>query len=353
MDHAIVLAGGSGLRFWPESRLRCSKQFLNLTGAGPMVKETVDRLRPLFPPERIWIVAGRKDASHLSPKALGIRKGNILLEPEGKNTAPAVSLAAAVIARNDPGAVMLVAPADHAIADVRKFLAVIRKGLRLAGKTNRFITLGIPPTHPSTGYGYIERGAPFPGKEKGAFHVARFAEKPDLATARRFLRSSRFDWNSGIFFFRGDTLAKSLAKFLPEVGEAIGKAVRGDKSGFERRLSAAYSRMQSISIDYGILEKEKGILVIPADMGWNDLGTWRSLHEFLTRGEGNVAFGNAILTHCQNTLARTDKGLVAALGVEDLVIVRSGDVVLVCPRSRSEDVKMMAEEVRKHFPDLA
>jgi len=353
MDHAVVLAGGSGLRFWPESRSRRSKQFLNLTGGGSMIRETLDRLRPLFPPERIWVVAGSKDARHLSHNDLGIRKGNILLEPEGRNTAPAISLASAVITQSDPDAALLVTPADHAIADPQAFLDVVRKGLGLARETGRFVTLGIPPTHPSTGYGYIERGAPFPGKIKGAFNVARFAEKPDLSTAKRFLRSGRFDWNSGVFLFRSDTFAKSLAEFLPEVSEAIDKTVTGKKSGFEQRLLAAYRRMPSISIDYGILEKEKEILVLPANMGWNDLGTWRSLHEFLSQGEGNVTFGNVILTDCRNTLARTDSGLVAVIGMEDTVIVRCGNAVLVCPRSRSEEVKKMAEEVRKHFPALA
>jgi len=353
MDHAVVLAGGSGLRFWPESRSHCSKQFLNLTGGGAMIKETVDRLRPVFPTERIWVVAGRKDAGNITSCALGIPKENILLEPEGRNTAPAIALASAVIARNDPDAVLLFTPADHAIADLRTFHDVVRKALKLAGETGRFITLGIKPTHPATGYGYIERGAPFPGKIKGAFNVVRFAEKPDLPTAKRFLRSGRFDWNSGVFIFHVDTLAKSLVKFLPEVCEEIINAVRGDKRGFARRLSSAYSRIKPISIDYGILEKEKDILVIPADMGWSDLGSWHSLHEYLCGCEGNVAFGNTILTDCKNTLARTDKGIIAALGVEDLVIVRCGDAVLVCPRSRSEDVKKMAEEVRKRFPDMA
>lgn len=353
MDHALVLAGGSGTRFWPESRKARSKQFLNLTGGGPMIRETLDRLRPVVPAERLWIVAGRKDARHLSPAALGIPKGNILLEPDGRNTAPAIALAAACILRKDPEAVILAAPADHAIRDVRAFHAVIRKGLRLARDTGRFVTLGVPPTHPSTGYGYIERGEPFPGRVKGAFHVVRFAEKPDLATARRFLRSGRFDWNSGVFLFRADTFLDRLARLLPEVHRRILRAVGGGKERLERRLQEAYRGMPSISVDYGILEKEQGILVVPAEMGWSDLGTWRSLHEFLDDTGGNVAFGNVILTDCRNTLARTDGGLVAILGMEDTVVIRNGDAVLVCPRSRSEDVKGMVDEVRRRYPELA
>jgi mannose-1-phosphate guanylyltransferase len=352
MDHAVVLAGGSGTRFWPESRKHRSKQFLDLTGGGPMIRETLDRLRPIIPAERLWIVAGRKDSPHLSPASLGIPKRNILLEPEGRNTAPAIALAAAFIARLDPEAVILAAPADHAIRNVRAFRAVIRKGLRLARDSGRFVTLGVPPTHASTGYGYIERGKPFPGKVRGAFTVARFAEKPDLATARRFLRSGRFDWNSGVFLFRAGTFMDRLARFLPEVDRRIRETVRGGERGFERRLREAYRRLPSISVDYGILEKERGILTLPADVGWSDLGTWRSLHEFLDSAGGNVTFGDVILTDCRNTLVRTDGGLVAVLGLEDTVVIRSGNAVLVCPRSRSEDVKGMVEEVRRRYPAL-
>ena len=353
MDHAVVMAGGSGTRFWPESRARRSKQFLDLTGGGPMIRETLTRLFPVIPPERVWVVAGRKDARHLSPASLGIPKSNILLEPEGRNTAPAVAFAAASIARKDADAVILAAPADHAIGNLRAFRAVIRKGLRLARETGRFVTLGIPPTHPATGYGYIERGKPFPGRVKGAYEVARFTEKPDLAAARRFLRSGRFAWNSGLFLFRADTFADRVARFLPEVDRRIREVFRGDRKGAEERLRDAYRGMPSVSVDYGILEKEQGTLVLPADMGWSDLGTWRSLHEFLGGAGGNVTFGDAILEDCRDCLARTDAGVVAVLGMDGVVVVRSGDAVLVCPRSRSEEVKWMAEEVRRRFPGLA
>ena len=353
MDHAVVLAGGSGMRFWPESRILRSKQFLDLTGSGPMIRETLDRLRPIVPAGRLWIVAGRKDASHLSPESVGIPKGNILLEPEGRNTAPAIALAAACISRTDPEAVILATPADHAVRNVRAFHAVIGKGLRLARATGRIVTLGVPPTHPSTGYGYIERGRPFPGRVRGAFAVVRFAEKPDLAPARRFLRSGRFAWNSGVFLFRVDTFLDRLSRFLPKVHERILWAARGGKAGFGRRLREAYRTMPSISVDYGILEKERGILVLPADVGWSDLGTWRSLHEFLDERGGNVTFGDVILTDCRNSLVRTDGGLIAMLGMDDTVVIRNGNAVLVCPRSRSEDVRQLVEEVRRRFPALA
>jgi mannose-1-phosphate guanylyltransferase len=353
MDHAVVMAGGSGTRFWPESRARRSKQFLDLTGGGPMIRETLRRIFPVVPPERAWVVAGVKDAPHLSHRELGIPKRHILLEPEGRNTAPAMAYAAAAVAREDPDAVVLATPADHAIGNVRAFQAVLRKGLRLARETGRFVTLGVPPTHPSTGYGYIERGKPFPGTVRGAFAVSRFAEKPDLPTAKRFLRSGRFYWNSGVFLFSVVTFADRLAKFLPEVDRGIRRAFPGDRSGFPKRLARAYRRMPSISIDYGILEKEAGILVLPANVGWSDLGTWSSLHEFLSGGGGNVAFGDVILSDCRSVLVRTDIGVAAVLGMDDVVVVRSGDAVLVCPRARSEEVKGVLEEVRRRFPALA
>ncbi len=318
-----------------------------------MIRETLLRLFPVIPPERVWVVAGAKDAPYLSPRILGIPKRNILLEPEGKNTGPAMAYAAAAIAGKDPDAVILAAPADHAIANVRAFRAVLRKGLQLARETGRFVTLGIPPTHPATGYGYIERAKPFPGNVSGAFEVARFAEKPDLPTAKRFLRSGRFDWNSGLFLFGAGTFADRLAKFLPEVDREIRRAFRGDRAGFAKRLARAYRRMPSISVDYGILEKETGILVLPANIGWSDLGTWRSLHEFLSGTGENVAFGDVILSDCRNVLVRTDRGVAVVLGIDDVVVVRSGDALLVCPRSRSEEVKGLVEEVRRRFPALA
>jgi mannose-1-phosphate guanylyltransferase len=353
MDHAVVLAGGSGTRFWPESRMRRSKQFLNLTGEGPMIAETVRRLLPLVPRENIWVVAGEKDSPHLSARGLGVPPGNILLEPEGRNTAPAVALAAARIERRDTDAVIAATPADHAVADAASFRSALRKGFRLARRTCRFVTLGISPSHPATGYGYIERGAPFRGGGKGVYLVRRFTEKPDLRTARRFLRSGRFYWNSGVFLVRAATYRDRMARFLPPVHRKLERAVRDSgKKGFRDRLHRAYAGMPSVSVDYGILEKEDGILVIPSEFGWNDIGTWRSLHEFLGTGK-NVTAGNVILADCRGALVRSDRGVIAVIGMEDVVVVRNGDAVLVCPRHRSEEVKGIAEEVQRKFPGLA
>ena len=354
MDHAVVMAGGSGTRFWPESRMRRSKQFLDLTGRGPMIRETIRRLFPLLRKENVWVVAGEKDAPHLSPRALGIPARNILLEPEGRNTAPAVALAVCRVARTDPDAVIAATPADHAVANERAFRSVLGKGLRVARRTGRFVTLGIPPEHPATGYGYIERGAPFAGGDGVVFNVRRFTEKPSLAAARRFLKSGRFSWNSGIFLFRADTFRDRLSRHLPEVHGAMEAAFRSfGTREFPGKLRAAYRRIPSISVDYGILEKEEGILVIPAKFGWSDLGTWRSLHEFLGKPGENVTFGNVILSDCGNIFARSDRGLLAVVGMDDVVVVRSADAVLICPRSRSEEVKRIAEEVRRKLPSFA
>jgi mannose-1-phosphate guanylyltransferase len=299
-------------------------------------------------------VAGEKDARHLSPRALGIPRTNVILEPEGRNTAPAVALAASVIARRDPEATVAATPADHAVADGGAFRAVLRKALRTARRTGSFVVLSIPPTHPATGYGYIERGEPATTGGDGVYRVRRFVEKPALATARRFLRSGRYGWNSGIFVFRAAAYRDRMATFLPEIHAAMEEAFRafGTKR-FSAKLGNAFARMPSVSVDYGILEKDRDILVLPAGFGWSDLGTWRSLHEFLGREGENVVFGDAILSDCRNTLVRSDRGMVAVIGMEDVVIVRSGNAVLVCPRSRSEEVKRVAEEVRIRYPDLA
>ncbi len=354
MDHAVVMAGGSGTRFWPESRKRRSKQFLNLTGEGPMIVETVRRLLPLIPRENVWVVAGEKDAPHLKPRTLGVPPGNILLEPQGRNTAPAVALAVLMIERRDRDAVIAAAPADHAVADASSFRSTLGKGFRLARRTGRFVTLGITPAHPATGYGYIERGAPYRAGGQGVFLVRRFTEKPDPRTARKFLRTGRFFWNSGIFLVRAATYRNRMARFLPTVQRELEQAVRGaGKIRFRDRLRRAYPRIPSISVDYGILEKEEGILVIPSEFGWNDIGTWRSLHEYLG-GEGkNVSAGDVILSDCRGTLVRSDRGVIAVIGMEDVVVVRDGDAVLVCPRHRSEEVKQIAEEVQKKYPGQA
>ena len=353
MDHAVIMAGGSGKRFWPESRMHRSKQFLDLTGNGPMIVETVRRLLPLVPRENIWVVAGEKDAPNLKSRTLGIPPGNILLEPEGRNTAPAMALAAVRIGRRDADAVIAATPADHAVGTPSAFRSVLKRGFRLARRTDRFVTLGISPDHPATGYGYIERGTPFSGEE-GVFVVRRFTEKPDLRTARRFLRSRRFYWNSGVFIVRAATYRNRVARFLPAVHRELEEALRdAGRRDFRNRMRRAYSRMPSISVDYGILEKEDGILVIPSEFGWSDIGTWRSLHEFLG-GEGeNVTAGKVILTDCRGSLVRSDRGVVAVIGMEDVMVIRDGDAVLVCPRHRSEEVKEIAEEVKRRFPSLA
>jgi mannose-1-phosphate guanylyltransferase len=353
MDHAVIMAGGSGKRFWPESRMHRSKQFLDLTGNGPMIVETVRRLLPLVPRENIWVVAGEKDAPNLKARVLGVPSGNILLEPEGRNTAPAMALAAMRIERRDADAVIVATPADHAVGNPAAFRSVLRKGLRIARRTGRFVTLGISPDHPATGYGYIERGAPFPGKE-GVFVVRRFTEKPDLRTARRFLRSRRFYWNSGVFVVRAATYRNRVARFLPAVHRGLEEAFRNaDRRDVRHRLRRAYARMPSISVDYGILEKEDGILVIPSEFGWSDIGTWRSLHEFLGGAGENVTAGKVILADCRGSLVRSDRGVVAVIGMEDVMVIRDGDAVLVCPRHRSEEVKEIAEEVKRKFPSLA
>ncbi len=353
MRHAVVMAGGSGTRFWPESRAARSKQFLDLTGRGPMIVETIRRILPLFPPRNIWVVAGVKDAHNLSPRSLGIPRGNLLLEPQGKNTAPAMALAAAWIHKKDPDAVIAATPADHAVTDLRAFRAVFRKALRVAGSTERIVTLGIAPKHPATGYGYIERGPPFREGMDGVYLVRRFTEKPDLPAARRFLRAKRYDWNSGVFFCRAGVYIDRMRRFLPDMWEELEKACfRGRRKEFPRRLRAAYARIPSVSVDYGILEKDDRILVIPSDFGWNDLGTWRSLHEFLGGGDTNVTFGNVILSGCRGSLVRNDCGVIAVVGMEDVVVVRSGDAVLVCRRERSEQVKDIVERLRKYDPGL-
>jgi mannose-1-phosphate guanylyltransferase len=345
-----VMAGGSGTRFWPESREGLSKQFLDLSGGGTMMAETLRRLSPLAPAENLWVVAGAKDRGNISRAALPVPKGNVLLEPSGRNTAPALALAAEEIFLRDPDAVVVATPADHEIREVKAFRSVVSSALSLARRSRRIVTIGISPTRPATGYGYIERGAPFDGRGR-AFHVARFTEKPDAARAAAFVRSGRYYWNSGLFVFRADLFRERVGHHLPDVAGPLAEAfLHHGKGSFRKALRRAWERIPSVSVDYGVMEKEEEILVVPGDFGWSDLGTWGSLHEFLKPEGGNAAKGDAVLVDCRNVLARTDEGIVAVLGMEGVAVVKSRGTVLVCPLDRSEEVKRIVEEVRRRHP---
>lgn len=343
---ALILAGGSGTRFWPVSRRRRPKQLLALEGEHSLLQETVERLRPLVEPEGVWICTTRALAEAVREQLPAVPAQQILAEPEGRNTAPAMGWALLQMPESVREGVVAVLPADHRFADAEAF----RRTLEVAGETaaqdNRVMTLGVTPRWPETGYGYLELGAELDAAH-GVRAVARFTEKPEVATAERYVAGGQHLWNAGIFVFRGTTLLAELNRLAPKIGrglEAIRKA--------PEKTDELYGQLPSTSIDYAVMERLETLGTLPLDCGWSDLGSWEALAEVLPQdNEGNSHRGDVLSLDARDNLLYADQGSVVALGVEGLVVVRTGDTVLVMPRERSQDVKQIVTELRESGRD--
>jgi mannose-1-phosphate guanylyltransferase/mannose-6-phosphate isomerase len=343
----VVLAGGRGTRLWPLSRESLSKQFLPLVANDSMFQQTLLRTSALqgFTVARPIVVTNalQRDLALSQARAVGLEPGCVVLEPAGRNTAPAVAIAALLALRNggsDP--LLLVVPADHAIADAAAFAAAVRAGA-VAAAEGRLVTFGIVPERPETGYGYIQSG-----ETHGEWaDVRRFVEKPDLATATSYLRSGDYLWNSGIFLFSARRLLEELAAHAAAVlnGCERALAVAEDKGGAVE-LGAEFLDVPSISIDYAVMEKTASGAVVPMSVGWSDVGSWSALHDITKQDErGNSSRGDALLESCANTFVVAGKRLVVAIGVDDLVIVETDDAVLVMRRDRAQDVSRIVERL--------
>ncbi|MBI4756205.1 MAG: mannose-1-phosphate guanylyltransferase/mannose-6-phosphate isomerase [Betaproteobacteria bacterium] len=352
----VILCGGSGTRLWPLSRDQYPKQLLSLTGQQTMLQATASRLdgatlpagSSVLPP----ILVSNEDYRFITAEQLrqnGQRSAAIVLEPVGRNTAPALTLAAlsATSAGGDP--VLLVMPADHVIRDTSAFCAAAFDGARLA-EEGRFVTFGITPSAPETGYGYIRCGKPLDGQGRDVFEIASFVEKPDLPTAKRYLASGEYFWNSGIFMMKASRWIEEIHRFRPDIADSCGSAIatcRRD-SDFLRVDKAAFESCPSDSIDYAVMEKVDSAVVIPVDAGWSDVGAWDALWQIGDKDDGgNVTKGDVLLHDTRDTLAISESRLVACVGLRDVVVVETPDAVMVAHKDRTQDVRQIVNRLKR------
>lgn len=348
--HAVILAGGSGTRLWPLSTPSFPKQFLPLPGGNSMIQETLARVEPLISPEHAWVVTGRSMTELVHEHLPSIAVDHILGEPMGRNTSPAIGWVAASIARQDPQAVMAIFPADHVIANVDTLRQSLQLAYELAEK-GYLVTLGIKPTAPETGYGYIRfAGETAEGHGLSAFRVEKFVEKPNLATAKSYLQDGHYVWNSGMFVWSVETILAELRMHLPEISRKIDLIVNSMGSSLERStLDEIWPTLTAISIDFGVLEKSKNIVVIPVDLGWNDVGNWEQYGSLFPSDEQGVgAVGSHINLRSQNIFVYNNTARqVYTIGLEDVVVVEMEDKTVICHKDHVQHVKELAESQQK------
>ncbi|MBN2305723.1 MAG: mannose-1-phosphate guanylyltransferase [Anaerolineae bacterium] len=353
MDHlyALIMAGGGGTRLWPLSRKGRPKQMLPLVEERTMFEIAVERLEPLLPPERICVVTGREHVDQLSQLVPHIPRENFIVEPFGQDTGPAVGLGTVHIQQRDPDAVIAVVTADQHIADKEKFRRVLAAAGELA-QQGQIVTLGISPSFPSTGFGYIKRGEPL-AQVGGfqAYHSAEFTEKPDQRTAIHFMASGLYTWNSGMFIWKADQVLDEFKRqqpdmyaILTEIGQAVGQPE------YEATLDRLWSTLKRISVDFAVMEQAQNVAVIPVDIGWSDVGSWATLFEVLDGDlNGNVSRGEVQGGHVKIDTRETlivSERMVVTIGIEDIVIVDTDDVLLVCHRDRSQDVRQVVNQLK-------
>ena len=381
--YVVILAGGRGTRFWPRSRTRTPKQLLNIVGRQTMLEQTFDRLVPLIPPSHVWVVTNTEQAASVRRQLPRVPASQILAEPVGRNTAAAIGLAAAHIlrqrVRNQPktgalthspetpdavldavkddlrnDALMVVVPADHFVARPARYRKIVRAALQVAAQPDALVVLGVSPTRPETGYGYIEfegRAARVAGQP--VYPVKRFTEKPSLEKARQYLVSKRYFWNAGMFFWRVSTYLKSLAIHLPKTHASLLRLA--ETIGTHRYAAAlrrTYPQLENISVDYAVLEpasRDKKAFVLPAEVGWSDIGSWESVYELLLKSAGsNVSAGPLYALDSSGNLFWSPRKFVAAVGVNNFVVVDTPDALLICSRERAQEVGKIVKWLEAH-----
>jgi mannose-1-phosphate guanylyltransferase/mannose-6-phosphate isomerase len=359
MLHAIIMAGGTGTRFWPASRNDTPKQMLELVGGATMIRQTVDRLGDLVPPDRRMVVTNRRLVSAIGEQLPEMSVSALVGEPCKRDTAPCIGLAAMLVTRDDPEATLVVMPADHVIRPAEKFQSAIREAAALvATSPGRIVTFGIKPTYPAEIFGYIHRGQSIPSAagEAPAFVVNSFKEKPYAETARKYVESGEYYWNSGIFVWQASTILDALRQRQPEMFAHLEKITAAwDTAARDAVFEREFTAIKGISIDYAVMEHAPRRAVVPASFDWSDIGSWKAVSDLEPESDehGNRVRGQAILIESSNCYIQSDKRMVAAVGVRDLVIVDTDDAVLVADRDRAQQVKLVVDRLRADKHDAA
>lgn len=343
---AVIMAGGKGERFWPKSRTNCPKQFLSLTSDGEtMIQKTVSRISPVVNAEDVFVVTNSDYADIVRQQLPDIPQENILSEPCARNTAPCIGLAAEIISRRyDDDTVMLVLPSDHLIRYEEIYIDSLRHAISAAQNRDSLVTIGITPTYPETGYGYIN----FERIENGLYKVRKFVEKPDINRAKEYLASGKYLWNSGMFVWKVSSIKKAISRFLPDMYaglEEIGKAYAS--ADFENVLESRYRDFDSVSIDFGVMENADDIYTVSGSFGWDDVGSWLAMERINRTNEyGNYISGDVITINTSRSIILGGKKLIAAVGIENLVVVDTDDAMLICDKNSTQDVKKVIENLK-------
>lgn len=359
-NYAVIMAGGVGTRFWPKGTLRVPKQFLKIANdSETMLQQAYKRLEGLFRDDRIFVVTNVIYKNEVKKQLPRIPEENILCEPIGRNTAPCIGLACLYIGHFEPKANVLVVAADHLIDDIDEYHRIISSGLSFVNEKGGIVTLGIHPTKPETGYGYIQYDADHfhdvEFEKRGStvtervYKVKTFAEKPNLEVAKAFLESGDFLWNSGMFIFRTDTMSEEIKEYLPELFESLGRLQQKlFEPGFQKHLEEEYARLKSISIDYGVMEKSPNVYIIRSKFGWNDVGAWDEVYNIKEKdADGNVKQGRTVTLDTKNCMIINDQKIVATIGVEDLLIINTDNGLLICRRGEAQSVKEIVDYLRR------
>lgn len=347
---AVIMAGGKGERFWPKSRSNYPKQFLSLTNNGKtMIQLTAERLLPLIEYEDMYIVTNKNYVKLVKEQLPEIPDENILAEPFAKNTAPAIGLAAAIIQHKYDDAIMLVLPSDHLIKQNQMFVDTLKTSINVAKEDENLVTIGITPTYPETGYGYINYGqSNYSEKYSNVYEVEKFVEKPDIEKAKEYIESGNYIWNSGMFVWKVSSIMNNFNKLLSDTYDGLMDIKNSiGKDNFQDVLYNNFIKFKSESIDYGILEKASNIYTIPGTFGWDDVGSWLALERISKTNEyGNAVTGNVITIETKNSIINGTNKLIAAVGVEDLIIVDTDDAILICSKESTQDVKKVIENLK-------